>query len=61
MVEKACSVCHFMTEENICPKCKTPVLSDDFSGLAIIFDSKNSSIAKAMKIKEEGKYAIKVR
>jgi DNA-directed RNA polymerase subunit E" len=61
MVEKACSSCHFITEENVCPKCKTSILSDDFTGLAIIFDLENSTIAKAMKIKDKGNYAIKVR
>jgi len=61
MSEKACPKCHFITTGNICPKCKTPTLSDDFSGLAIIFDPKNSAIAKVMKAKEKGCYAIKVR
>jgi DNA-directed RNA polymerase subunit E" len=44
-----------------CPKCKTPSLSEDFSGLVIIFDPENSLIAKAMKIKEKGRYASRVR
>jgi len=61
MSEKACSVCHFITKENICPKCRTPSLSDDFSGLVIIFDPEGSTIAKAMNIKEKGYYALKVR
>lgn len=61
MSEKACSNCHLITKENICPKCKTSSLSDDFSGLVIIFDPENSIIAKAMNIKEKGRYALKVR
>jgi DNA-directed RNA polymerase subunit E" len=61
MSEKACSTCHFLTKENVCPKCKSTSLSDDFSGLVIIFDPQNSSIAKAMNIKEKGRYALKVR
>jgi RNA polymerase subunit RPABC4/transcription elongation factor Spt4 len=36
-------------------------LSDDFGGLVIIFDPDNSAIAKAMDIKEKGRYALKVR
>jgi DNA-directed RNA polymerase subunit E" len=59
--EKACSTCHCITKENTCPKCKTPSLSDDFGGLVIIFDPENSAIAKAMNIKEKGRYALKVR
>ncbi len=50
-----------ITSGNMCPKCKTANLSDDFSGLVIIFDPENSEIAKAMNIKEKGRYALKVR
>jgi len=61
MIEKACTNCNFITKENVCPKCKSSSLSDDFSGLVIIFDAENSLIAKTMKIKEKGVYALKVR
>ncbi len=61
MSEKACTTCHTITTSNVCPKCKTPTLSDDFSGLVIIFDPEDSAIAQAMKIKEKGRYALKVR
>jgi DNA-directed RNA polymerase subunit E" len=61
MSEKACVSCHFITKENICPKCKSSSLSDDFSGIVIVFDPENSAIAKAMNIKEKGRYALKVR
>jgi len=50
-----------LTKERTCPKCRTTSLSDDFSGLVIIFDPENSVIAKAMNIKEKGRYALKVR
>lgn len=61
MSEKACTSCHTITTGNVCPKCKTSSLSDDFSGLVIIFDPEGSAIAKAMNIKERGRYALKVR
>lgn len=61
MSEKACSSCHLLTKENTCPKCKTSGLSDDFSGLLIVFEPANSAIAKAMNIREKGRYALKVR
>ena len=61
MTEKACSECMLITTEHICPKCRSSSLSDDFSGLVIIFDPEGSVIAKAMEIKEEGRYALKVR
>lgn len=61
MSEKACSECHFITTGNVCPKCKSTSLSDDFSGIVIIFDPEGSAIAKAMGIKEKGRYALRVR
>lgn len=61
MNEKACSNCHFITKENVCPKCRSTSLSEDFAGLAIVFKPEDSVIAKAMNIKEKGRYALKVR
>ena len=61
MSEKACTNCHFITKENVCPKCKATSFSEDFSGLVVMFDPENSAIAKAMNIKEKGRYALKVR
>lgn len=61
MSKKACLTCHLISTGNTCPRCKTPTLSDDFSGLLIVFDSEGSAIAKALNIKEKGRYALKVR
>jgi DNA-directed RNA polymerase subunit E" len=61
MSEKACANCHFLTRENVCPKCKSTSLSDDYSGLVVVFDPEGSAIAKAMNIKEKGRFALKVR
>ena len=61
MNEKACANCHFITKESVCPKCRGTSFSDDFSGIVIVFDPEGSVIAKAMNIKEKGRYALKVR
>ena len=61
MNERACTNCHFITKENVCPRCKLTSFSDDFSGLVIMFDPETSAIAKAMNIKVKGRYALKVR
>lgn len=60
MSEKACRECRLISYGSICPKCKASSLSDDFTGLVIIFDP-NSSIAHAMRVKEQGRYALRVR
>ncbi len=61
MSEKACANCHFVTKENVCPKCRSTSLSEDFGGIVIVFDPETSAVAKAMKIKDKGRYALKVR
>jgi DNA-directed RNA polymerase subunit E" len=61
MNKKACTNCHFITKDNVCPKCRSTSLSEDFNGIVIIFDPENSAIAKAMSIKKNGRYALKVR
>ncbi len=61
MSEKACTNCHFLTKENVCPKCRSTSLSEDFGGVVVVFDPAKSAVAKAMKIKEKGRYALKVR
>jgi DNA-directed RNA polymerase subunit E" len=61
MSEKACTSCHYITKDNICSRCKSGNFSEDFSGLVVMFDPENSAIAKAMNIKEKGRYALKVR
>ena len=61
MSEKACANCHFVTKENVCPKCRSTSLSEDFGGIVVVFDPETSAVAKAMKIKDKGRYALKVR
>lgn len=61
MTEKACRDCGTLTTGAICPRCKTANLSDDFSGLVIIMNPEESEIALTMKIKEKGRYALRVR
>ncbi len=60
MVEKACKVCHRLTEEKECPVCKTKELTENWQGIAIIFKPEESEIAKELNFKSPGKYAIKV-
>lgn len=63
MTDKACRECHFISygSTSICPNCKSTNLSDDFSGVVIIIDPESSAIARTMKIKEKGHYALRVR
>ena len=60
-MKRACRSCKLITEENVCPVCKSTDLSDDYSGLLVILDPKGSQLAIKMEIKEAGRYALKVR
>ncbi|UCC33108.1 MAG: DNA-directed RNA polymerase subunit E'' [Candidatus Bathyarchaeota archaeon] len=61
MTEKACRQCHLISQGSTCPDCKNTSLSDDFSGVVIILDPKDSAIAHAMKVEKKGRYALRVR
>jgi len=59
--EKACRECNTITKESVCPNCRSTNLSDDYSGIIIIFDPEGSAIARLMKAAKKGKYALRVR
>ena len=61
MTDKACRFCHFISDGSICPNCNESDLSDDFSGVVLIIDPEGSAIARAMKVKKKGHYALRVR
>jgi RNA polymerase subunit RPABC4/transcription elongation factor Spt4 len=62
MKERACKNCHLITKnEQICPKCKTHSLSDDYTGEVIVIKPEESKMAEALKIHYPGKYALRVR
>jgi DNA-directed RNA polymerase subunit E" len=50
-----------LTVGSICPNCKTPTLSDDWTGIVVILDAEESQIAKKLNLKKPGRYALKVR
>ena len=60
-MSRACRNCKIIIEENVCPVCKGTDLSDDYSGLLIIFDPESSKMAQKIDIKKEGRYALKIR
>lgn len=57
---KACKECNRLTEDNECPLCGSEV-SREWQGYLVIIDHENSTLAKKMGIKANGKFALKVR
>lgn len=58
--EKACKSCKAVVESGTkCPKCGSTELADSFKGKVSILNPEQSEVAKNLKIKEKGTYAIK--
>jgi DNA-directed RNA polymerase subunit E" len=60
--QKACKICNRIYEkENKCPNCGAKESTEGFKGRIVIFDPEKSEIAKELKIKEKGNFAIKTK
>ncbi|MFZ5955357.1 MAG: transcription elongation factor subunit Spt4 [Nanoarchaeota archaeon] len=59
--EKACLNCKIIFEGEKCPICNGTASTDAFKGRLYVFNVEDSEIAKNMKIKQKGQFAIKVK
>lgn len=60
-MKKVCRTCRLMVDGNHCPICNGNDFTTTWSGVAVIYDPKDSEIAKAMGIEVKGKFALRVR
>jgi DNA-directed RNA polymerase subunit E" len=59
---KACKVCNkIYSTGDKCPKCGSKESTESFKGRIIVLDEDKSEIAKKLKIKDKGNFAIKTR
>lgn len=58
--EMACKKCRRITVDKVCNICGEPT-SKEWQGCLIVADYEKSEIAERMGIRENGKYAIRVR
>jgi len=58
---RACKICKKIYEGDKCPECGSQEHTEEFKGRVMIFDSENSEIAKNLKVKKAGLYAIKTK
>jgi len=56
----ACTKCHFLTEEKVCPKCGGEA-SKEWQGYCVVIDYTKSQFARKMGISTNGRFALRVR
>ncbi|MEM2094967.1 MAG: transcription elongation factor subunit Spt4 [Candidatus Bathyarchaeia archaeon] len=61
MPGRACRNCRFISNSNVCPNCKSTSLSNDWVGELIVIDPERSVVARNLKIRSPGHYALLVR
>lgn len=57
--KKVCKECGRLTDEKECPYCGSRQLLDKYKGNVIVFNAKESEVAKKLNIKDNGNYALK--
>ncbi len=57
--EKACKQCRTVYEGAKCPKCGSAEHSDNFKGKVVVLNPEESVIAKNLKLKDKGQYALR--
>ena len=60
MKEKACRKCGRLTMDSSCPNDGSKDFGEQWSGLVIVLDPGQSSVAETMGVKNAGRYALKV-
>lgn len=59
--EKACKTCRAIFEGAKCPKCGSEEFTETPKGKVIVLKPEESEIAKNLKLKEKGTFAVRVR
>ena len=54
-----CKECGYFTDDKECPACGSSGFAEKHKGSVLIFDLDNSEVAKKIKAKKSGKYALK--
>ena len=57
---KECKNCHLLTEQSVCPVCKSQDFNPKWKGFILVIDAERSAVAKHMSITMPGKYALKL-
>lgn len=60
MGQKACKQCKSIVEGSKCAKCGSQEIAENSKGKVVILNENESEVAKSLKIKSKGQYAIKL-
>ena len=58
--QRACKSCRTVHNLTKCPKCGSSEFSTTFKGKIVIINPEESEVAKKLKLREKGVYAIKL-
>lgn len=59
--EKACVHCKVLFDEERCPICNETATTESWKGKMYVFNAEKSEVAKNLKIKKNGEFAIRTR
>jgi DNA-directed RNA polymerase subunit E" len=59
--KKVCRTCRIIVKGNNCPLCGGSDFTTTWAGTAIVYDPKDSQIAKEMGVAVKGQFALRVR
>jgi RNA polymerase subunit RPABC4/transcription elongation factor Spt4 len=59
--EKACLNCKILFEGERCPICNETEFTENWKGKLYVFNSEKSEVARNMKIKKNGEFAVKTK
>ncbi len=58
--QKACKKCKSLVDGQKCPKCGSEEIADNSKGVIHVVNPEQSEVAKSLKIKDKGSYALKL-
>lgn len=59
-IQKACKKCKSLVDGSKCPKCGSTEIAENSKGIIHVLNAEQSEVAKNLKIKDKGSYAVKL-
>lgn len=60
--DKACRNCRYISlSKDVCPNCGSNDITENWVGFVIVTNAEKSTLAPALEVKTNGKYAVKIK